>query len=193
MKKLFIGVLMAYLLPFVVLGQKTYEPRSSDKPSKYQKQQIKRKYGMFIHFGINTFHDMEWSDGSLPSASYRPDTIDAAQWVKTAKDAGMKYVILVTKHHDGFCLWDSQYTEYDVARSGNTTNVIEAVARECKKQGIRLGLYYSLWDRKENSEVDRVEDDEVYNRYMLAQLDELMDITEKYGSSDISSDKVKIR
>lgn len=180
MKKLFIGVLMAYLLPFVVLGQKTYEPRSSEKPSKYQKQQIKRKYGMFIHFGINTFHDMEWSDGSLPSASYRPDTIDAAQWVKTAKDAGMKYVILVTKHHDGFCLWDSQYTEYDVARSGNTTNVIEAVARECKKQGIRLGLYYSLWDRKENPEVDRVEDDEAYNRYMLAQLDELMDITEKH-------------
>lgn len=180
MKKLFIGVLMAYLLPFVVLGQKTYEPRPSEKPSKYQKQQIKRKYGMFIHFGINTFHDMEWSDGSLPSASYRPDTIDAAQWVKTAKDAGMKYVILVTKHHDGFCLWDSQYTEYDVARSGNTTNVIEAVARECKKQGIRLGLYYSLWDRKENPEVDRVEDDEVYNRYMLAQLDELMDITEKH-------------
>lgn len=169
---------MAYLLPFVVLGQKTYEPRSSDKPSKYQKQQIKRKYGMFIHFGINTFHDMEWSDGCLPSASYRPDTIDAAQWVKTAKDAGMKYVILVTKHHDGFCLWDSQYTEYDVARSGNTTNVIEAVARECKKQGIRLGLYYSLWDRKENPEVDRVEDDDAYNRYMLAQLGELMDITE---------------
>ena len=92
----------------------------------------------------------------------------------------MKYVILVTKHHDGFCLWDSQYTEYDVARSGNTTNVIEAVARECKKQGIRLGLYYSLWDRKENPEVDRVEDDEAYNRYMLAQLDELMDITEKH-------------
>lgn len=111
---------------------------------------------------------------------HRPDTIDTAQWVKTAKDAGMKYVILVTKHHDGFCLWDSQYTEYDVARSGNTTNMIEAVVRECEKHGIRLGLYYSLWDRKENPEVERVEDDEAYNRYMLAQLNELMDITEKH-------------
>ena len=60
----------------------------------------------------------------------------------------MKYVILITKHHDGFCLWDSKYTEYDVASSGNHTDVVEAVAKACKKYGIGLGLYYSLWDRK---------------------------------------------
>ena len=117
MKKIIVGISVVFLMSSFVWGQKVYEPRPSEKPSKYQKLQIKRKYGMFIHFGINTFHDMEWTDGSLPATSYRPDTIDAAQWVKTAKDAGMKYVILVTKHHDGFCLWDSQYTEYDVARS----------------------------------------------------------------------------
>lgn len=147
----------------------------SEKPSKYQKDQIKRKYGMFIHFGINTFHDVEWSDGSFPVETYAPAEIDACQWVKTAKDAGMKYIILVAKHHEGFCLWDSKYTDYDVASSGNKTNVIEAVARECKRQGMKLGLYYSLWDRKVNVESDRK-----YNTYMLKQLDELMDITEKY-------------
>ena len=85
---------------------------------KYQKDQIKRKYGMFIHFGINTFHDVEWSDGSFPVETYAPAEIDACQWVKTAKDAGMKYIILVAKHHEGFCLWDSKYTDYDVASSG---------------------------------------------------------------------------
>ena len=69
----------------------------SEKPSKYQKDQIKRKYGMFIHFGINTFHDVEWSDGSFPVETYAPAEIDACQWVKTAKDAGMKYIILVAK------------------------------------------------------------------------------------------------
>ena len=152
----------------------------SEKPSKYQKDQIKRKYGMFIHFGINTFHDVEWSDGSFPVETYAPAEIDACQWVKTAKDAGMKYIILVAKHHEGFCLWDSKYTDYDVASSGNKTNVIEAVARECKRQGMKLGLYYSLWDRKVNADVDNVESDRKYNTYMLKQLDELMDITEKY-------------
>ena len=111
----------------------------SEKPSKYQKDQIKRKYGMFIHFGINTFHDVEWSDGSFPVETYAPAEIDAGQWVKTAKDAGMKYIILVAKHHEGFCLWDSKYTDYDVASSGNKTNVIEAVARECKRQGMKAG------------------------------------------------------
>lgn len=155
-------------------------PIPSEKPSKHQKAQIKRKYGMFIHFGINTFHDVEWSDGSFAPTTYAPPAIDAHQWVKTAKDAGMKYIILVAKHHEGFCLWDSKYTEYDVASSGNTTNVIEAVARECKKQGMRLGLYYSLWDRKENADVDDVTKDRAYNTYMLKQLEELMDITGKY-------------
>lgn len=152
----------------------------SEKPSKYQKDQIKRQYGMFIHFGINTFHDTEWSDGSFPAETYAPTDIDARQWVKTAKDAGMKYIILVAKHHEGFCLWDSKYTDYDVASSGNTTNVIEAVAKECKKQKIKLGLYYSLWDRKVNADVENIESDSIYNDYMLKQLNELIDITEKY-------------
>ncbi|GHT87981.1 hypothetical protein FACS189474_2230 [Bacteroidia bacterium] len=155
-------------------------PIPSTTPSQYQQQQIDRKYGMFIHFGVNTFQDEEWTDGSKPATSYQPATIDAKQWVQTAKNAGMKYIILVTKHHDGFCLWDSKYTTYDVAASGNKTNVVEAVAKECKKQGIRLGLYYSLWDRKENPDTENEALDEAYNQYMINQLNELMDITSKY-------------
>lgn len=151
-------------------------------PSAAQLEQINRKYGMFIHFGINTFHNEEWTDGSKPASSYRPTAIDADQWIKTAKEAGMKYVILVTKHHEGFCLWDSKYTEYDVANSGNTTNVIEAVAKACKKYDIGLGLYYSLWDRKENADVKDLTQDRTYNTYMLNQLNELMDIVLPYTS-----------
>ncbi len=149
-------------------------PHPANTPSKQQKRQIARKYGMFIHFGMNTFHDMEWTDGSKPASSYNPTTIDADQWVQTAKHAGMKYIILITKHHDGFCLWDSPLTEYKVTNSPNPTDVIAEVAQACKKHGIELGFYYSLWDRHQNPRIKRKIDDTAYNAYMLAQLKELM-------------------
>ncbi len=149
-------------------------PFPATAPSEAQKVQIARKYGMFIHFGINTFHDEEWTDGSKPVSSYNPTTIDADQWVKTAKDAGMKYIILITKHHDGFCLWDTPTTEYKAANSPNTTDVLAEVARACREQGLELGFYYSLWDRHKNPKITRKSDDSMYNDYMLAHLKELM-------------------
>jgi alpha-L-fucosidase len=172
-------IVFIFLLQSAFAQQKSFQPFPSDKPSKGQLEQIKRKYGMFIHFGINTFHNEEWTDGSKPVESYKPDTIDAEQWVLTAKNAGMKYVILVTKHHEGFCLWDSKFTTYDVASTPNKTNVVEAVAKACKKHKIGLGLYYSLWDRKENANVKDSLQDVVYNQYMIEQLKELFAITKK--------------
>ena len=77
---------------------------SSEKPNVYQIEQIERKYGMFIHFGINTFHNAEWTNGRKPATTYNPTGINARQWVETAKNAKMKYIVLVSKHHDGFCL-----------------------------------------------------------------------------------------
>jgi alpha-L-fucosidase len=182
MKKVF-ALLSVILLISLLTGQAFGQqilPIPSRQPNDAQLKQIERKYGMFMHFGINTFHDMEWTDGTKPAASYNPKTIDADQWIKTAKNAGMKYVILVTKHHDGFCLWDSKYTEYDVVNSGNKTNVVEAVAKACKKQGIGLGLYYSLWDRNKNSDTKNVTLDSAYNAYIINQLNELLDIAGKY-------------
>lgn len=81
--------------------------------------------------------------------------------------------------------WDSQYTDYDVANSGNTTNVVEVVAKACKKYGIGLGLYYSLWDRKVNGEVEDQSQDAAYNEYIMKQLEELIDMTKK--GSNISA------
>ncbi len=182
LRKLFLsGLVLAFAAgTSAQIKQRLILPEPSTVPSKAQKKQIARKYGMFIHFGINTFHDEEWTDGSKPASSYAPTRIDADQWIRTARDAGMKYVILITKHHDGFCLWDSRYTTYDVASSGNPTNVVEAVAKACKKYGIGLGLYYSLWDRKQNADVGDYTLDAAYNEYMIAQLKELLDITGKY-------------
>lgn len=185
MKKHFIPALFAILLTSSCCTPSSQDtslilPVPSTTPSAAQQQQIARKYGMFIHFGINTFHDEEWTDGSKPASSYAPSAIDAEQWIQTAKDAGMKYVILITKHHDGFCLWDSQYTDYDVASSGNPTNVVEEVAKACKKHGIGLGLYYSLWDHKVNGDVADRKQDAAYNTYMINQLEELITIAEKH-------------
>ena len=177
--KMVLSILAACLLGTQTYGQQLF-PAPSRKPNSAQLKQIERKYGMFIHFGINTFQDMEWTDGSIPAISYNPGAIDAEQWVKTAKNAGMKYVILITKHHDGFCLWDSKYTEYDVANSGNKTNVVEAVAKACKKYEIGLGLYYSLWDRNRNSNTEDITLDTAYNTYMIKQIVELIDIAGKY-------------
>ncbi len=138
--------------------------------TRLQKSQIERGYGMFIHFGINTFNEIEWSKGNLPATSYNPTNLDCDQWIKVAKEAGFRYVILITKHHDGFCLWDSKFTEYDVAASPVKTDIVAEVAKACKKYGIKLGLYYSLWDRNAPSYKDEIG----YKNYMKNQLEELM-------------------
>ncbi|OAZ05093.1 alpha-L-fucosidase [Flavobacterium succinicans] len=179
MKKVYI-VLFAIYSTTLFAQKNSIVPIASKNPSAGQMEMISRKYGMFIHFGINTFHNQEWTDGTKPASSYNPTSIDAEQWVKTAKNAGMKYVILITKHHDGFCLWNSMYTEYDVGSSSNTTNVVEAVARACKKHNMSLGLYYSLWDRNKNANTSDITLDAAYNEYMINQLNELITITKKY-------------
>lgn len=141
------------------------------KPSAAQQAMIKRGYGMFIHFGVNTFTDSEWSDGTTPVDKYNPTQLDCDQWVRVARDAGFRYVLLVTKHHDGFCLWDSKYTTYDVGTSPVKTDVVKAVADACKKYGLQFTVYYSLWDRHEPTYRDQ--DPSVYVDYMIKQLKEL--------------------
>lgn len=148
----------------------------SNKPNKTQELLIERGYGMFIHFGVNTFSDVEWSDGTIPVETYNPTKLDCDQWVRVARDAGFRYVLLITKHHDGFCLWDSQYTDYDVASSPVKTDVVAEVSKACKKYGLQFAVYYSLWDRHEPTYKN--DDKQKYIDYMLNQLTELFT---KYG------------
>lgn len=158
------------LFPILFLTLSLFAQTETKEMSKLQKEQIERGYGMFIHFGINTFNETEWSKGKLPVSSYNPTNLDCDQWIKIAKEAGFRYVILVTKHVDGFCLWDSKYTDYDVASSPVKTDVVAEVSKACKKYGVKLGLYYSLWDAHE----PKFRDNEKYNLYMKNQLTELM-------------------
>lgn len=143
----------------------------AEEPNQTQRELIERGYGMFVHFGVNTFSGDEWSDGTVPVDKYNPTRLDCDQWVRVARDAGFRYVLLVTKHHDGFCLWDSQYTDYDVASSPVKTDVVKAVSDACRKYGLQFGVYYSLWDRHEPSYRDK--DPKKYIDYMIGQLREL--------------------
>ena len=128
--------------------------------------------GMFIHFGLNTFADVEWSDGTLPPASFHPEHLDARQWASVASQLGARYVVLTAKHHDGFCLWPTATTPYSVASSpwkGGAGDVVAELAEACRAEGIALGLYLSPWDRNAPSYRDAVAYDDLY----VAQLTEL--------------------
>ncbi len=182
MKKIIISFAFIILAgtSFPIENPKKTVPIPAVQPGKYQLEQIKRQYGMFIHFGINTFQDQEWTDGSVSPLTYIPRSIDAEQWIQTAKHGGMKYVILVTKHHDGFCLWDSKYTDYDVASAVNKTNVLVEVAKACKKYKMGMGIYYSLWDRNRNGNTKDSTLDGAYNDYLINQLSEIIPMVQKY-------------
>ena len=115
------------------------------------------KYGMFLCFGMNTFTGIELDPGDQPSTTYAPQAVDTDQWMRVARDAGMKYAVLTAKHTGGHCLWDSKVQfrgkeyDYDVATSGNKTDVIRSFLDSCEKHNIVPGLYYSLFDFRNNS------------------------------------------
>jgi alpha-L-fucosidase len=104
------------------------------------------KYGMFIHFGMSTFVENELPDGLAPASTYAPDRLDVDSWIQVARDAGMTYAVLTTKHVAGHCLWPTRHSEYNVAKSGNKADVVEAFVKACAKYGVRPGFYYCSWD-----------------------------------------------
>jgi alpha-L-fucosidase len=155
----------------------------SDKQVAYQQMEI---IG-FIHFGVNTFTDREWGTGVEDPDIFAPSALDAVQWVEAAKSAGMGMLILTAKHHDGFCLWPSAYTEHSVKSStwkDGQGDVVGELAEACKRAGLKFGIYLSPWDMHERSYGT-----DQYNGFYLSQLEELLT---RYGTiSEVWMDGAK--
>jgi len=143
-------------------------------PSPQQLAWHDRTFYAFIHFNMNTFTGVEWGHGTETPDTFHPTELDCDQWCELFAECGLTGVIITAKHHDGFCLWPSEFTEHDVASSKwkeGRGDVIRELADACERHGLWLGIYISPWDRN-NPIYGR--DDEAYNRYFIGQMEELL-------------------
>ena len=141
-------------------------------PTEDQMNWQEMEYYAFIHFSLNTYTDQSWGYGDEDVNLFNPTDLDCRQWARICKEAGMKGIILTAKHHCGFCLWPSEYTEYDVENApwrDGKGDVVREMAEACKEYGLKLGIYLSPWDRN-HPEYGKPE----YITYFRNQLTELL-------------------
>jgi alpha-L-fucosidase len=142
-------------------------------PTARQLEWQRAEMALFLHFGVNTYTDREWGTGGEDPDLFHPRALDVGQWARVARETGFRTLILTAKHHDGFALWPSRYTEHSVRasdwRDGGGDVVLE-LAERAREEGLRLGLYLSPWDRHEPAYGDEL----AYNQFYLGQLAELL-------------------
>ena len=128
------------------------------------------EFTAFLHFGINTFTNREWDTGQDDISLFDPTELDTDQWCRALKSAGIRACIITAKHHDGFCLWDTKYTEHSVMHTPCKVDIVARLSESCKKYGLKMGVYLSPWDRHEAT----YGQGKAYDDYFCSQLTELL-------------------
>ncbi len=139
------------------------------RPSQRQLDWYEMGSYAFVHFSPNTYTDREWGLGDEDEKIFNPVHLDCDQWVRAIKSAGMKGMVLTAKHHDGFCLWPSKYTEHSVKNCPLDIDVVKEASEACRRGGIKFGFYLSPWDRN-----NKLYGTDAYNDYFCNQLTELL-------------------
>lgn len=139
-------------------------------PNENQINWQKLEYTAFFHYGMNSFTDREWGTGKEEASFFYPKDLNTDQWCEVLKKAEIKACIITAKHHDGFCLWDTEYTEHSVMNSPLKRDIVAELAASCEKYGIKMGIYLSPWDRHESAYGRGKE----YNDFFCGQLTELL-------------------
>ena len=168
----FVSCVVAALGCFVALPSVRAQNFVDIKPSPAQVQWQDLEIGVIFHFGTNTFLNREWGDGTADPSVFRPANVDTDRWMEAAKSAGARYAVLVAKHHDGFALWPTAQTDYSVKKSpwlDGKGDLVRMASDSAHKTGLGFGIYLSPWDRHDK----RYPDPKAYDKYYLAQLDEL--------------------